>query len=180
MTIHKPGRRLLHNISLGFVRKKVSGHAVRSTNANLPLTSMIDFLIMIVVFLLMSFNASGEITTKVRLPKAANTLDMVEAPVVSVDQNNILVDGKAAGSPRSIDTLKKVDELFANLKAKRETWTQLHPNKPFPGVVVLQIDQQVKAVVVKSVFQTAAYAGYPNVSFMVNTIPTTKSAAPHE
>jgi hypothetical protein len=25
----------------------------------------------------------------------------------------------------------------------------------------------VKALIVKSVFQTAAYAGYPNVSFMV-------------
>jgi penicillin-binding protein 2 len=38
----------------------------------------------------------------------------------------------------------------------------------FPGVVVLEIDQDVQAVVVKSVFQTAAFAGYPRVSFMVN------------
>ena len=30
---------------------------------------------------------------------------------------------------------------------------------------------QVPALVVKSVFQTAAFAGYPNVSFMVNSIP---------
>ena len=44
------------------------------------------------------------------------------------------------------------------------------PGKDFPGVVVLQVDQDVQAVVVKSVFQTAAFAGYPNVSFMVNTI----------
>jgi hypothetical protein len=28
-------------------------------------------------------------------------------------------------------------------------------------------------VVVKSVFQTAAFAGFPNVSFMVNSIPKT-------
>ena len=50
-------------------------------------------------------------------------------------------------------------------------WKQLHPGKDFPGVVILQIDQDVKAVVVKSVFQTAAFSGYPNVSFMVNDIP---------
>jgi hypothetical protein len=50
-------------------------------------------------------------------------------------------------------------------------WKQLHPGKEFPGVVVLQIDQDVTAVVVKSVFQTAAFAGYPNVSFMVGNIP---------
>ena len=60
------------------------------------------------------------------------------------------------------------NELFAALKTRRENWKTLQPNKPFPGVVILQIDQETKAVVVKSVFQTAAYAGYPNVSFMVN------------
>ena len=30
-----------------------------------------------------------------------------------------------------------------------------------------------EAVVVKSVFQTAAFAGFPNVSFMVNSLPKT-------
>ena len=59
------------------------------------------------------------------------------------------------------------------LKAKREVWKQLHPGKEFPGVVVLQIDQDVQAIVVKSVFQTAAFSGYPNVSFMVGSIPKT-------
>jgi hypothetical protein len=33
--------------------------------------------------------------------------------------------------------------------------------------VILQVDRKVPALVVKSVFQTAAYAGFPNVSFMV-------------
>jgi hypothetical protein len=31
----------------------------------------------------------------------------------------------------------------------------------------------VAALVVKSVFQTAAFAGYPNVSFMVGQLPRT-------
>jgi hypothetical protein len=38
---------------------------------------------------------------------------------------------------------------------------------------MLQIDQNIKAVVVKSVFQTAAFAGFPNVSFMCNNLPKT-------
>jgi hypothetical protein len=38
-------------------------------------------------------------------------------------------------------------------------------------VAILQVDQNVPALVVKSVFQTAAFAGYPNVSFMVGKIP---------
>ncbi|MFP6687416.1 MAG: biopolymer transporter ExbD, partial [Polyangiaceae bacterium] len=63
--------------------------------------------------------------------------------------------------------MQKVDKLFEMLKRKREMWRSFHPNKRFPGVCILQVDRDVPALVVKSVFQTAAFAGYPNVSFMV-------------
>ena len=35
--------------------------------------------------------------------------------------------------------------------------------------MVLQIDRAVPSLVVKSTFQTAAYAGFPNVSFLINS-----------
>ncbi len=176
MTIAKPSRRLLHHIPLKFVQKKVSGGGHRATNASLSLTSMIDFLVVTVVFLLLTFSASGETPPAkgVKLPDAENTLDMIDAPMVAVSGSLILVDGNAAGNTRAIEDskrLQRIDELFNLLKAKREVWKQLHPGKEFPGVVVLQIDQDVQAIVVKSVFQTAAFAGFPNVSFMVNNIP---------
>src|SRR6185369_15998064 len=112
----------------------------------------------------------------VKLPDAENTLDMIDAPMVGISGSLILVDGTPAGNTRAIEDskrLQRIDELFNLLKGKRETWKQARPGKEFPGVVVLQVDQEVQAVVVKSVFQTAAFAGYPNVSFMVNTIPKT-------
>ena len=46
MTIAKPGRRLMHDVPLKFVQKRVAGGGHRSTNANLSLTSMIDFLVL--------------------------------------------------------------------------------------------------------------------------------------
>lgn len=173
MAIHEPGRRLMHQIPLKFVQKKVTGHGGRSTNAGLSLTSMIDFLVVTVVFLLMTFSASGEtpVNKNVKLPEAENTLDMIDAPMVAITGSAILVDGNPAGNTRAIEDskrLQRIDELFNVLKGKREVWKQLHPGKDFPAVVVLQIDQDIQAVVVKSVFQTAAFAGYPNVSFMVN------------
>ncbi len=176
MTIQEPGRRLMHGIPLKFVQKRVSGGGHRSTNASLSLTSMIDFLVVTVVFLLMTFDASGEKPPNkgVTLPPAENTLDMIDAPMVGVTGSLILVDGTPAGNTRAIEDskrLQRVDELFNLLKGKRELWKQLHPGKDFPGVVILQIDQDVQAIVVKSVFQTAAFAGYPNVSFMVNPLP---------
>ncbi|WP_394822601.1 ExbD/TolR family protein [Pendulispora albinea] len=179
MPVHNPGRRLMHNVPLRFVQKKVQGLGHRSINANLSLTSMIDFLVVTVVFLLITFSASGETPVQkgVNLPKAENTLDMIDAPLVAVAGSQILVDGAPAGNTRAIEDskrLQRVDELYNMLKGKRETWKQARPGKEFPGVVVLQIDQKVPAVVVKSVFQTSAFAGYPNVSFMVNTIPKTE------
>jgi biopolymer transport protein ExbD len=178
MSIHEPGRRLMHHIPLKFVQNKVSGHGHRSTSAALNLTSMIDFLVTIVVFLLASFSASGEIPIdkNVKLPKAENTIDMIDAPMIAVNGSQILVDGTAAGSTRAIEEagrMPRIDELFNILKSKRELWksTQGGSGKSFPGVCVLQVDQMVPALVVKSVFQTAAFAGYPNVSFMVGQLP---------
>ena len=176
MAIHTPGRRLMHMVPLKFVAKRVMGGSHRGINASLSLTSMIDFLVVTVVFLLISFNASGESPTakNVKLPEAENTLDMIDAPMVAIAGSQILVDGSPAGNTRAIEDsnrLQRIDELFNILKSKREVWKQLHPGKDFPGVVILQIDQDVKAVVVKSVFQTAAFSGYPNVSFMVNNLP---------
>ena len=176
MPIAEPGRRLMGHIGLEFVAKKVAGGGHRSTNASLSLTSMIDFLVVTVVFLLMTFSASGEtpIAKGLNMPKAENTLDMMDAPMAAIVGSQVLVDGAPAGNTRAVeesDRMQRMDELFNVLKAKRELWKQTHPNKDFPGVVLLQIYQNVKAVVVKSVFQTAAFAGFPNVSFMVNNLP---------
>src|SRR6476659_7752824 len=165
MTIHEPGRRRMHFVPLKFVQKRVGGGGGRALSASLNLTSMIDFLVTVVVFLLMTFSASGE-----------NTIDMVDAPMIAVNGSQVLVDGVAAGSTRALEEagrLQRIDELFNILKSKRELWkaTQGGSNKSFPGVCIMQVDQNVAALVVKSVFQTAAFAGYPNVSFMVGQLP---------
>ena len=170
-----PGRRLLHHIPLRFVRRKVLGHGVKASNHEIPLIPFIDFLLCIVLFLLASFSASGElpIDKNVKLPNAENVLDMTDAPMVAVTGTQILVDGTPAGNTRAIveaNRLQRVDELFNVLKNKRELWKQLNPGKEFGGVVVLQVDRKVPALVVKSVFQTAAFAGYPNISFMVGRL----------
>jgi biopolymer transport protein ExbD len=170
--IHQPGRRLLHGVKLKFVWSKVKGHGTRSPNANLNLTAYIDFLLVTVIFLLTTFNASGQISVdeSIKLPFAENAEDVIDAPMVAVNGVSVYVDGDPVDSTRAIEDMgkmAKLDKLFVLLKNRRENWKTLQPDKPFPGVVILQIDENVPAIVVKSVFQTAAYAGYPNVSFMV-------------
>ena len=178
MAIHEPGRRLMKHVGLTFVEKKIAGAGHRSTNANLSLTSMIDFLVVTVVFLLMSFSASGEtpIAPGLTLPKASNTEDILNAPVVSIHGGLVLLDGARAGETRTIEdnnVIITIPELLAMLKNRKETWKLSHPDREkndVPTAIILQIDQHVKAVVVKSVFKTAALAGYPNINFMVDTL----------
>jgi len=170
--ISVPGRRLLAGLPLAFVSKKVSGGGHKSVNHDIPLIPFIDFLLCIVLFLLASFSASGElpIDKSVRLPSADNVEDMTQAPMIAVAGQMILVDGIPAGTTRPVkeaNRMQKLDELFNILKGRREVFKQINPGKDFHGIAVLQVDREVEAVVVKSVFQTAALAGYPNVSFMV-------------
>jgi biopolymer transport protein ExbD len=170
--ISVPGRRLMHHIPLKFVRKRATGGGSKSVNHEIPLIPFIDFLLCIVLFLLASFSASGElpIDKNVKLPSAENVEDMKDAPVIAITGTQILIDGHPAGNTRAIEEanrLQKVEELFDILKAKRELWTQLNPGKEFHGIAILQVDIRVPALIVKSVFQTAAMGGFPNVSFMV-------------
>src|SRR5262249_60302298 len=90
-----PGRRLLHHIPLKFVRKKVAGGGSPSVNSEIPLTPFIDFLLCIVLFLLASFSASGElpIDKTIKLPNAENVIDMTDAPMCAITGTQILVDG---------------------------------------------------------------------------------------
>ena len=173
---HQPisvaGRRLLKGVPLKFVAKKVAGGGSKSVNHDIPLIPFIDFLLCIVLFLLASFSASGELPVdkNVQLPSADNVDDMTMAPMVAITGQMILVNGSPAGTTRAVteaNRLQKLDELYNVLKTTREVWKQINPGKDFPGVAVLQVDKKVPAVIVKSVFQTAAQAGYPNISFMV-------------
>jgi len=179
-TIHQPGRRLLRRIPLPFVRRKVAGEGGRPVDAPLALVPFIDFLLVTVIFLLMSFSAGGDINVDrhIKLPSAENVEAAVVAPMVAVNGNQVLVDGELVGSTRAIEergVMMRVDQLFERLKSKRELWKSFHPQQAFPGVCLLQVDEAVPAVVVKSVFQTAALAGYPSVSFVVRTRPKTAS-----
>jgi Biopolymer transport protein ExbD/TolR len=173
--IHVPGKRLMRDVPLRFVRDRVAGGGRRTVNASLSMSSFLDVLLVTVLFLLTSFSASAECPERNgHVPWARNVEDMLEAPLVSVSRGVILVDGVAAGSARDIVSsgrLTRIDELGRILEQKRALWRTVQPNKPFPGVCLLQIEQDAPALVVKSVFDTVVHAGYPEVSFMVRKLP---------
>lgn len=165
-----PGPRLLCRTALRFVRLR--SRARRKVFAfELPLVSLIDCFLCLVLFLLGSFAPATEcLDLRQLLPRADNTLPLSEAPVVAVTPFQIRVDGVPVGDTAALldaGRLTRVDELFNVLRNKRELWRMLNPGREFPGTVVLEVDGSVPSLAVKSAFQTAAFAGYPNISFMV-------------
>jgi hypothetical protein len=96
MPIHTPGRRAGSGAALRSAKKAMSGKSGKSLFASLNLTSMVDFMTVVVIFLLMQFSASGEILfmqKDIRLPDAASGGELERVPVVAISADSITMEG---------------------------------------------------------------------------------------
>jgi hypothetical protein len=112
------------------------------------------------------------------VPGAHEVEDLIDAPMVVVTGDDVLVDGVLAGSARALrdaGTSVRVPELAAILRGKRELWMQRHPERANPGLCLLHVDEDLPASVVKSVFSTVASAGCHSPAFVVRRLATPTS-----
>jgi biopolymer transport protein ExbD len=173
--LHKPDKHLLHHIPLRFVHMRVVGGGGKSLNMELPLIPFIDFLITLVVFLLMSFSASGELVAQqatIRLPSADHTTALEMSPVVSIDRNVITLDGRRITDTPSLMTsadAQRIEPLVEALELKKRQWTMLHPGTENPGIVIFSVDQAIDFRALKKVMISVAAAGFIHISFAVNS-----------
>jgi biopolymer transport protein ExbD len=174
MPINQPGKVLLRNVPLSFVSKKVTGHGAKSVDASIPLVPFIDFLIVLVVFLLMSFSASGELLAQkanLKMPKATNVVDIEISPVIAVDPIVVTLDGRRMADTATLASdprVERIEQMIQELETLKRNWSILHPQEPFNGQVILQSDVNVDYRVIKKLMFSAAQAGYGNISFAVN------------
>jgi len=174
MPIHQPGKVLLHHIPLKFVSDRVAGGGRKSVDLSIPLVPFIDFLIVLVVFLLMSFSASGELVAQqpsITMPDAANTQTLEIAPIISIDARVVTLDGMRVADYSTLAqsaNLDRIEQLVQNLETLKRNWTMLHPATPFDGSLIIQADKEVDFRVIKKIMFSSAQAGYTNVSFAVN------------
>lgn len=190
MSVHAPGRVNLGGLGLrrGGLGRAVAralpssaplGAGRKKLIASISMTSMIDVLVVMTVFLLLTFQANGECGCTrdlSQLPPAINVSDILDAPMVSVAANSaMLLDGNVVASSEELAAahghVTRIDGLFNVLRQKHEMAKQLRPGKEPPTHVILAIDGDVPASVVKSVVMTAARSGYPSIDFMVHVAP---------
>ena len=178
MPIRRPSRVLLRNIPLPFVSNRIGGQATKPVDATLPLVPIIDLMICMVVFLLMSFGASGELVAQkasIKMPSAAQGDELDRAPTVAIDPVVITLDDLRVADTATLAAdarLERIEDLVQRLETMKRNWAMLHPRGDFPGQLTLQADVSIDYRVIKKVMFSAQQAGYPNVRFAVNRANT--------
>jgi biopolymer transport protein ExbD len=187
MPIKTPGPRLGREVSLEMARKRMTGQHKKSVQASLNLVAYIDMMTTIVIFLLMTFSASGEIlfvSKSIVLPNAMNWKELERAPVIGVSADVVTLDGKPvadSGELQKADTVDwKITDLHDQLVTFKNNFKLIHPNEEFKGLCIVQADHKVPFKVLKKVMYSAAIAGYMNVNFAVRpeAKPGAAEAAP--
>jgi len=170
--LRKPGTRLKRYVPLAFVSGAAGSK--KSGYAELNLTSMVDMLTILVVFLLQTFSASGELLTvqkNITLPEAQNFKDLEQAPIIAVSKDSVTLDGRRVADADQLNAENtsdwKITELHDQLVTLKNNFKLLHPSEPFAGMVIVQADRNVDFKVVKKVMYSCSMAGYQNVNFAV-------------
>jgi len=174
MPIHNPGRVLLHHIPLKFVSMRVGGGGRKAVDIPIALIPFIDFLIVLVVFLLSTMGQEAVTQSQnenLQLPQGANVIDIEEAPIISINRQVVLLDSRRMADTQTLASnaaLERIEQLVQDLETLKRNWSILHPQQPFPGTVIIMADKNIDYRVVKKVMFSAAQAGYANISFAVN------------
>ena len=150
------------------------------TRTELDITSLLDILVITLVFLLKSYNSSGFIlnTPKgITLPKSKSLTVNTSGTIIQVSQSKVWVDDKiilntAKMPAKAYDQNgRRIVPLYNELVRRKEIIKQIKDSslnaEKFTGKVNLVIDKNVKFNFIKKLLYTTAEAGYKQYKFIV-------------
>jgi biopolymer transport protein ExbD len=183
MSIHNPGPRAGHGIALKSVKNHVTGGGGKGIYATLNVVPMIDMFVILVVFLIQQFNASGElmlINPKVAMPKASASSELERAPMVALTAGEGNKPGALLFENEFVVSLADVNEVkFPSWDIKplaevlKRTWKfqKRSPDKKIKNnrKVIIQADRGVPFQVIKMVMATCGRNEFrePNFAILV-------------
>lgn len=150
---------------------------------DIDITSLLDILTILLVFLLQSYNSSGVIINvpkDIELPRSASESMNSFGVNIQVSKSQIWVDDTEVVNVDSSDKGQLFDEggrrivpLYNELVKIKETIKQsekLSPEaKKFSGIANLVVDKSLKYNYLKRVMYTCAAAGFKEFKFVVLT-----------
>ena len=172
MAIVTPGKRPCDRIAQSKVFGKRFVRGKRGVYAALTLTSLVDVMTIIVIFLLMNFSANGDLymNKDIKLPDAYHGAQLERAPVISISADAVTFDGRlllATGDLAKGDVLN-VPELEDALRDERRRYEEIHandPDHPFRGLVNVQADRHIPFKVIKRIMFACNQSGFGNINF---------------
>lgn len=155
------------------VRKKIKSF-------DLDITSLLDILVILLVFLLKNYSASNvtlNIPENISLPRSDSQEVNTESVVVQVSSERIWVDDKevlnsnTAKSKIYDDGGRRIISLYNELVEKKNSFKLLEKatggGQEFSGNVSLVVDKKIEYSYLKKLMYTCASAGFKEYKFVV-------------
>lgn len=177
MAIQVPGKRYGKRLQHSKVFGHGAGHGKKSGYADLLITPLVDMFVIIVLFLIANFSATGEVlmmTKDIQLPEAANVKEVEMHPVVMVSGEQVSVSGTIIGRVEDLtkDEYLNIPALEEKLRDMKKQYEDLHAMAKdaeggFKGDINIQAHKDVEFRIIKRVMFSCATAGYNNINFAV-------------
>lgn len=162
----------------------------RRNSENIDITSLLDILVILLVFLLKSYNSSGvvlNVPKGITLPDSKSDTPNTAGIMIQVSKEKIYVDDKTIldneNPPQKIfgEGGRMIVPLYNTLVQKKEEIKTLSKQvnlvagvedddenkKKFTGIANLIIDKTIKYSYVKKIMYTCAAAGFKEYKFIV-------------
>jgi biopolymer transport protein ExbD len=150
---------------------------IRNRHTPLRMTSMMDILTVLLLFLLKSFVVEGEVITPVpgvELPRSSSDISPQSAVVIAIFEDNIMIDNEliASVSHENSQGDLLITALADRLDVARNKSLRIADRRgedldAFEGQIAIQGDREIEFEILQRVMYTCNASGYESISLAV-------------
>jgi len=149
---------------------------IRRVHTPLRLTSMMDILTVLLLFLLKSFVVEGEVITPipgVELPESSSESSPQASVVIAIFDDTVMMDGMVVASVSETVASGEmfIETLAARLDLARERTMEIArlrgDDEEFGGKVAIQGDREIDFAILQRVMYTCSVSGYEDIALAV-------------
>ncbi len=160
------------------IRKRIKRN--KKDIIDVDITSLLDILVILLVFLLHSYNSSGiviNVPTGIELPTSISPTPSTSGVMIQVSASKIWVDNEEVLNSENLPSRtydyggRRIIPLFDKLVAIKNKVKEVEKSSPqaakFSGVANLIVDKSLKYSYLKKIMFTCAEAGFKTYKFVV-------------